>query len=70
MTCHTGENRVDGGFDADMWYIVELGNDTVPVVGSCEASGPVHLWAGRKTAGWSRWMRMEQTRISKFSIIS
>jgi hypothetical protein len=35
----------DGGFDADVRYIVKLGNDAVPVVGSCEAMSLVHLWA-------------------------
>lgn len=73
VTCHAGENgvdvvlvdgvgvlhvfREDGGFDADVRYIVELGDDTVPVVGSCEAMGLVHLWAemAEKEDSWLVW---------------
>jgi hypothetical protein len=73
VTGHTGENGVDvvlvdrvgvlhvfrehGGFDADVWYIVELGDDTVPVVGSGEAMGLVYLWAemAEKEDSWLVW---------------
>ena len=37
--------REDSGFDADVGYVVELGNDTVPVVGSRQAMDVMHLLA-------------------------
>jgi hypothetical protein len=47
----------DGGFEADEWDIVELGDDTVSVVGSCEARGLVYLWAemAEKEDSWLVW---------------
>ena len=61
VACHAGKNgvdvvlvdrggalhifREDSGFDADVWYVIELGDDTVPVVGSCKVVGLMHVSA-------------------------
>jgi len=73
VACHAGENGVDvvlvdrGGvlhiiredsrFDADVGYVVELGDDTVPVVGSCKAVGFMYFWAemAEKKDSWLVW---------------
>lgn len=33
-----------GGFDADVWDVVELGDDVVQMVGACKTVGLVDLW--------------------------
>ena len=38
-----------------MWYVVELGDDTVPVVGSCKAVGLMHVSAEMHTKE-EKWM--------------
>jgi len=73
VPCDTGKNGVDlvlvdrvgifhifgedGGFDADVRYIVKLGNDAVPVVGSCKAMGLVDLGAemAQNEDSWLVW---------------
>jgi len=34
----------EGRFDGDVWDVVELRDDVVPVVGPCEAVRLVYLW--------------------------
>ena len=36
--------REEGRFDGDVWDVVELGDDVVPVVWPCETVGLVGLW--------------------------